>query len=508
MITTAHIEAATCFRTALLAALNRALTVENARRTKPFPSFWEMVKEDEGLKRGKDLHRKLRRALSGLENAAFAMTSDALDDIVENVLRGRISDAECWELTIKHSVFINEMWSAVVAEGMLEGLFAQAKGREFLGDLPALADEIRTLLVAPGKWTVARKTIALMSELSSVRLSDLGLRDAYQANELLCETYWVGICDACERGDFGAALELRQILDRAEFVKLWARGDLDLICSQRGKDDCKEVNQRNANVSWKQRSAQEGVDMVFGNPIDQTGIVLLLNQNWKEWSHFLDDFLQKRGQGLPLDLATGMRSEASARTLCHSAKMIDRSVCAVGRDGSAFFDSLLHKAGRSIEFLLGSREHAAESRHWADRHVSCVSALATVRLNQNEPNEAGKLLDDGLEILKSKEVTSRPIWADWYMLAGRYFKAIGLSDRNALKRASQVYRALGNGIAADQKAADAKKRLLEGLPGFQGSDSMIARKLFQFVEDEEPPCLSGAKKSRNPAERKGRPKKP
>lgn len=475
MIATAHTEAPQSFRAALVIALHRALLVVNSERVakgkKAFPSWRELAKEHEPYA-DKDLTKKLDRVLKSKHDDDRMATDDALDDIVEHILQPNLKNTypqECARLWDLYVLFGERRKRGEIAQGMLDSLLAQAKGRKIFRDLPTLTDETRTLLVTPGRWTTAERAIALLSELPGRDLRDLGIRCEAEGNIFVGEIFWIGMSDACERGDGAAA---------SVFMKKCYHDDF---------------SSGTLNV-WL---ARQIAYLTFGH---------YFVPKYKEaWVQTLSDLL---GAVDPAQstrhFATSMKSQWPARLSCFIAKGYHRSFHLYGDDDSGEVARGLALLERSIVDFLGSDEHAIETRYWTDRHASCILALATVKLlHPNSTAEVGKLLSDALEILRDAAVTTLPLWADWYMLAGRYFKAVGLSDGNALKRASQVYGALGNESERVAQKAAAVQSVLQGTPGFHGSDKTTASGLFLFVDDEEPPCLSGGKKSKNPVERKG-----
>lgn len=95
MLTTAHTLAPQSFKTALLAALNLALSIMNAHRErkkrKPLTSYAQLATECEALAQ-KDLRKKLQRILRSPYDDDRIATADALSDVIEYILRPLFKD--------------------------------------------------------------------------------------------------------------------------------------------------------------------------------------------------------------------------------------------------------------------------------------------------------------------------------------------------------------------------------------------------------------------------------
>ena len=135
-----------------------------------------------------------------------------------------------------------------------------------------------------------------------------------------------------------------------------------------------------------------------------------------------------------------------------------------------------------------------EFARWPDQCVSCMLALAIVYLRQKKTREAGACLvgiQRIVEVMPLSIEARSGIWANWYMITGRYFRAAGLSDETALMRASQVYKAIGN----ERMRKETERQMY--IAGFSGNEGLrdkgveaTTNILRKFVRENEPPCLS------------------
>lgn len=499
MAISAYTQAPECLRIALLSALEKALLVENSRRvevrTKRLGLFksWKTMVQADG---GSSLARKLSRALNeSLYNDDRMITSLALQEVVDVVLRPRLESipeyaGEPDRILEMHRLLGHQRLNVAVAKGLVDELLAQEKGGEIRRDAQALMIGIRRLLKRKGELLPADRGIALLEEIPK-RRKTLGLSGETIFREVMLELAWLTTKYSCEVGSVKHYLRTiskvrieNRLRDEIDFHE-WKENSIQLLGARVFGFSEKEA--QNANM----KSGELGLGVLSSEKTGDLALVLMIN-----------DYLMRTMRDREIvDLTRTSRTEAEVRIYCAAVSDIDNYLALLEtRPGLRHIRQIKLQRLREIEAAI---ENLLSSTQGWDREIikaDCVLALARNSVILGNSTKAGAWLTDALQVIDLRNLAA---WADWYMLAGRYFKAVGLSDRKALSRASQVYGALGNERRKTDTTAAAVESELQGIPGFQGSDKTTASRLLRFVEGEEPPCLSGGKKSKTLAERKG-----
>ncbi|MCC0007717.1 MAG: hypothetical protein H6876_06285 [Hyphomicrobiaceae bacterium] len=536
MLTTAHTLAPQSFKTALLAALNLALSIMNAHRErkkrKPLTSYAQLATECEALAQ-KDLRKKLQRILRSPYDDDRIATADALSDVIEYILRPLFKDdfpGECERLWQFYVMFHRERLEFTIGEGMVEALITRT-GKRNSWNSHELIIAIHELLNEPSKNTIAECAAGLIAELT-IRRSDLGLGEWEPFYDVMSELRYLAIASACARNDYRGLLELHSRSQVAHLVPLmltregnFATGRmLNLARDSASPEEiyasyseiwsalkkCIERKIADFAAPWRYFASSQTLMRTFllgigGNNSgcvtipagfedlwNPTSLSCLVRENMSAGVHAIqlqELFYSARGIE-----PTPLAKLANSRLLCQLVFDLDWILAAHIPFPEESVGDLLEEWSEKLGETVTMELRGLEFARWPDQCVSCMLALAIVYLRQKKTREAGACLvgiQRIVEVMPLSIEARSGIWANWYMITGRYFRAAGLSDETALMRASQVYKAIGN----ERMRKETERQMY--IAGFSGNEGLrdkgveaTTNILRKFVRENEPPCLS------------------